>query len=37
MDLLKKVGVPDNNVIKWDLAETSAKPGPYQEIIDSDM
>jgi saccharopine dehydrogenase (NAD+, L-lysine forming) len=26
-----------NSVQKWDLPETSAKPGPYQEIIESDV
>ena len=25
------------NLQKWDLPETSAKPGPYQEIIESDV
>ncbi|KAB8446159.1 hypothetical protein FH972_025142 [Carpinus fangiana] len=37
VDLFQKVGVPDENVLKWDLAETSAKPGPYPEIIESDI
>ncbi|KAK3715713.1 Saccharopine dehydrogenase [Vermiconidia calcicola] len=38
--LCKKAGlleiIPDQ-AQKWDLPETSAKPGPYQEIIESDV
>lgn len=37
VDLLRKIGVPDANIVQWDLAETSAKPGPYAEIIESDI
>lgn len=29
-------GVPDENILKWDMAET-AKGGPFQEITDSDI
>ncbi|KAF2658200.1 saccharopine dehydrogenase [Lophiostoma macrostomum CBS 122681] len=35
VDLLEKVGCAD--VKKWDLAETSERPGPYPEIIESDI
>ncbi|EME39127.1 hypothetical protein DOTSEDRAFT_75023 [Dothistroma septosporum NZE10] len=35
VDLCIKAGVED--IIKWDLPETSAKPGPYPEIIESDV
>lgn len=37
VDLFEKIGVPSENIIKWDMAETSAKSGPYAEIIESDM
>jgi saccharopine dehydrogenase (NAD+, L-lysine-forming) len=37
VSLLEKAGLPDENIIKWDLAETSVKQGPYQEIVDADM
>ncbi|KAI9660731.1 MAG: Saccharopine dehydrogenase [Alyxoria varia] len=37
VDLLEKVGLPSDNILKWDLPETSAKSGPYQEIIESDI
>lgn len=36
IDFLKKVGIPDENIIKWDMKET-AKGGPFQEIADSDI
>jgi saccharopine dehydrogenase (NAD+, L-lysine-forming) len=36
VDLCKRAGVPDENIIKWDMAET-AKGGPFKEIIDSDI
>ncbi|KXT06244.1 hypothetical protein AC578_9182 [Pseudocercospora eumusae] len=35
VDLCVKAGVED--ILKWDLPETSAKPGPYQEIIESEV
>ena len=35
VDLAVKAGVED--IIKWDIDETKAKPGPYQEIIESDV
>ena len=37
VDLCKEAGVPDENILKWDLSETRAKPGPYKEITDSDI
>ncbi|KAH0006635.1 hypothetical protein KCU78_g12217, partial [Aureobasidium melanogenum] len=37
VDLLQKVGVPEENIIKWDMAETQNRPGPYPEILDSDI
>ncbi|KAK5123898.1 mitochondrial Homoaconitase [Meristemomyces frigidus] len=35
VDLCVKAGLED--ILKWDLAETKAKPGPYQEIVESDV
>ncbi|KAF2769254.1 Formate/glycerate dehydrogenase catalytic domain-like protein [Teratosphaeria nubilosa] len=35
VDLCTKAGLSD--IIKWDIQETSAKPGPYREIIESDV
>lgn len=37
VDLLQKVGIPDENIVKWDIQETTAKQGPYAEIIESDV
>lgn len=37
VSLLEKAGLPEENIVKWDLAETSVKQGPYQEIVDADM
>lgn len=36
VDLCQKIGIPDTNIIKWDMAET-AKGGPFQEIVDADI
>lgn len=36
VDCCKKVGIPEENIIKWDIAETS-KGGPFQEIADADI
>ncbi|QIX00269.1 hypothetical protein AMS68_005786 [Peltaster fructicola] len=35
VDLCEKAGLSD--ILKWDMAETGAKPGPYKEIIESDV
>ncbi|KAM3414994.1 Saccharopine dehydrogenase [Cercospora zeina] len=35
VDLCVKAGVED--IVKWDIDETKAKPGPYQEIVESDV
>ncbi|KAF2197656.1 Formate/glycerate dehydrogenase catalytic domain-like protein [Delitschia confertaspora ATCC 74209] len=35
VDLLEKIGCSE--VKKWDLAETSERPGPYPEIVESDI
>ena len=36
VDLCKQAGIPDENILKWDLAET-AKGGPFSEIVESDI
>ena len=36
VDLCKQAGIPDDNILKWDMAET-AKGGPFTEIIESDI
>lgn len=36
VSLFQKVGVPDDLILKWDMAET-AKGGPFDEIVDSDI
>ncbi|KAI9747901.1 MAG: Saccharopine dehydrogenase [Candelina submexicana] len=36
VDLCKRAGVPKENILEWDLAET-AKGGPFAEIIESDI
>jgi len=37
VDLLLKAGIPDENIVKWDIQETRAKSGPYPEILESDV
>ncbi|EJD52162.1 saccharopine dehydrogenase [Auricularia subglabra TFB-10046 SS5] len=36
VDLCRKIGVQEDNIVKWDLDET-AKGGPFQEILDADI
>ncbi|PVU86746.1 hypothetical protein BB561_006573 [Smittium simulii] len=36
VSLALKAGIPEENIIKWDMNET-AKGGPFQEIVDSDI
>ncbi|KAK6456255.1 Saccharopine dehydrogenase (lysine--2-oxoglutarate reductase) [Scheffersomyces xylosifermentans] len=36
LDLLRKVGIPEDNLLKWDINET-ARGGPFREIVDSDI
>ncbi|THH02835.1 hypothetical protein EW026_g88 [Hermanssonia centrifuga] len=36
VDLFKKIGLEENDILKWDMAET-AKGGPFQEILDVDI
>lgn len=37
VDLFRKAGLDDSNILKWDLPETSNRPGPYPEIVESDI
>ncbi|KAF4605402.1 Saccharopine dehydrogenase [Pleurotus pulmonarius] len=36
VDLFRKIGLEEDDIVKWDLAET-AKGGPFQEILDVDV
>ncbi|CUS24911.1 LAQU0S21e01222g1_1 [Lachancea quebecensis] len=36
VDMLRKAGIPENNIIKWDMKET-ARGGPFQEIANADI
>ncbi|KAG8730699.1 Saccharopine dehydrogenase, partial [Ceratobasidium sp. 423] len=36
VDLFRKVGLEEDDILKWDMAET-AKGGPFQEILDVDI
>lgn len=36
VDLLHKAGVPDENILKWDIKETS-RGGPFEEIAQADI
>lgn len=36
LDFFKKVGIPDEKLIKWDMKET-APGGPFKEIVQSDI
>ncbi|KAJ7625086.1 hypothetical protein DFH06DRAFT_1444872 [Mycena polygramma] len=36
VDLFRKIGLAEDDIIKWDLAET-AKGGPFQELLDVDI
>jgi saccharopine dehydrogenase (NAD+, L-lysine-forming) len=36
VDLFRKIGLKEDNIVKWDLDET-AKGGPFQEILDVDI
>lgn len=37
VDLLKKVGIPEESIVQWDIEETKDRDGPYPEIINSDI
>ncbi|KKP00651.1 hypothetical protein THAR02_07240 [Trichoderma harzianum] len=33
----REAGLDEESIIKWDLQETTAKPGPYKEVAESDI
>ncbi|KAK5995502.1 Lysine--2-oxoglutarate reductase [Cladobotryum mycophilum] len=37
IDLFLKAGLPEENITKWDLAETKDRDGPYEEIAQHDI
>lgn len=37
IDCLEKSGLRSDEIVRWDIQETSAKSGPYQEILDVDL
>jgi saccharopine dehydrogenase (NAD+, L-lysine-forming) len=37
VDLCKQAGIPNENILQWDLPETRANPGPYEQITTSDI
>ncbi|ORX40235.1 saccharopine dehydrogenase [Kockovaella imperatae] len=37
VDLFRKIGIKEDNIVKWDIEETSQKSGPYREILDVDI
>ncbi|WFD45207.1 Saccharopine dehydrogenase [Malassezia psittaci] len=37
IDCLEKSGCASDEIVRWDIQETSAKHGPYQEILDADL
>ncbi|OCT47523.1 Saccharopine dehydrogenase [NAD(+), L-lysine-forming] [Cladophialophora carrionii] len=36
VDLCRQAGIPEENILKWDLPETK-KGGPFEEIVESDI
>ncbi|GJN82941.1 saccharopine dehydrogenase [Purpureocillium lilacinum] len=36
-DLFLKAGIPEENITRWDLAETKDRDGPYEEIAQHDI
>ncbi len=37
IDFFEKAGVAPEDIVRWDMKETSAKHGPYQELLDVDI
>ncbi|KAM5345861.1 hypothetical protein ACJ41O_011722 [Fusarium nematophilum] len=37
VDLFVKAGIPEENITRWDLAETKDRTGPYEEIANHDI
>jgi saccharopine dehydrogenase (NAD+, L-lysine-forming) len=36
VDFARQVGIPESNILRWDMAET-AKGGPFKEIVEADI
>ncbi|KAF2091287.1 Formate/glycerate dehydrogenase catalytic domain-like protein [Saccharata proteae CBS 121410] len=36
-DLFLKAGIPEENLVRWDINETRDRQGPYREIVQSDI
>ncbi|PWN38346.1 putative saccharopine dehydrogenase [Meira miltonrushii] len=37
INFLERAGVQSDDIVRWDIQETSAKSGPYQEMLDVDI
>ncbi|KAK0538002.1 Saccharopine dehydrogenase [Tilletia horrida] len=37
IDFFEKAGVASEDIVRWDMQETAAKSGPYQEMLDVDI
>lgn len=37
VDLFLKAGIPEENITRWDIQETQAREGPYEEIAQHDI
>jgi len=37
VELCEKAGIPPDNIVRWDLAETKDRHGPYMEIVEVDI
>ncbi len=37
IDFFEKAGLAPEDIVRWDMKETSEKPGPYREILDVDI
>lgn len=37
IDCFEKAGLAPDDIVRWDLKETAAKPGPYPEMLDADI
>ena len=37
IDFFEKAGVASEDIVRWDMKETAAKSGPYQELLDVDI
>lgn len=37
VEFAKAVGIPNENILRWDIQETSLRAGPYDEILEHDI